>query len=563
MTTQSPPPADTVSSDSATPEQDPRTRMLQYLHDDWIQPMQQQSLYHEMLRDLGRESPTDAIQYPFDMILQRSEQADTTLPADTRLVDVFDTCGGELLILGAAGAGKTTMLFELADALIERAQQDTTHPIPVVFNLSTWAAFVTQHKKKAKLADWLEHELVVYYGVSQRLAHEWIAHHQILPLLDGLDEVAQAHQASCIEAINAYRNEHSSKGLVVCYRTADQAALPIKLTLPQAVTLQPLSEQQIDDYLAQAGAEVATIRTMMQQDDTLRTLANTPLMLSLIVLAYRGAYAAALPTTGSMEERRQQVFERYVQHMLRRPSQGESYRDEQTTHWLSWLAVRMLKHGQTVFSLDQMQPTWLGKGWQRWLYGLLNVLVAALVGGIFGSVLYALISVGSRADAGSGAIFGFFMASAFGLVIGLGSAFSAILTTETLLPWKKAIEPKTRPDDGIRRSLRSGFLGGLLIAFPIILGGLLTGGANGLFWGIPFGAIGGLSYGTAKGGAAFVQHSILRRVLAISNALPANLVPFLEYAKECGLLRRVGGGYVFVHCLMMESFAGVGSNSHG
>jgi len=562
MTTQSPPPADTVSSDSAIPEQDPRTRMLQYMQDDWIQPMQEQSLYREMLRDLGRESPTDAIQYPFDMILQRSEQADTPLPAGTRLVDMFDTWGGELLILGAAGAGKTTMLFELAHALIERAQQDETHPIPVVFNLSTWTAFVTQHKNKAKLAVWLEHELVVYYGVSQRLAHEWIAHHQILPLLDGLDEVPQAHQASCIEAINAYRNEHSNKGLVVCCRTAEHAAHD-KLTLPQAVTLQPLSEQQIDDYLAQVGAEVATIRTMMQQDDTLRTLANTPLMLSLIVLAYRGADAAALPTTGSMEERQQQVFERYVQHMLRRPSQGESYRNEQTTRWLSWLAARMQQHGQTVFSLDQMQPDWLGKGGQRWLYNLFNILTAALVGGIFGSVLYALMSVGSRADAGSGAIFGFFLASAFGLVIGLGSAFSPIRTTETLQPWKKAIEPKTRPDDGIRRSLRSAFLGGSLIALPIILGGLLTGEANGLFWGLPFGAIGGLSYGTAKGGAAFAQHGILRQVLAVSNTLPANLVPFLEYARARGLLRRVGCGYVFVHRLLMEYFAGVGSNSHG
>ena len=45
-----------------------------------------------------------------------------------------------LLILGAPGSGKTTLLLELARDLLTRATHDPTHPIPVVFPLSTWAA---------------------------------------------------------------------------------------------------------------------------------------------------------------------------------------------------------------------------------------------------------------------------------------------------------------------------------------------------------------------------------------------------------------------------------------
>jgi hypothetical protein len=44
-------------------------------------------------------------------------------------------------------------------------------------------------------------------------------------------------------------------------------------------------------------------------------------------------------------------------------------------------------------------------------------------------------------------------------------------------------------------------------------------------------------------------------VLAYSRALPWNAVPFLEEAKRCILLQRVGSGYQFVHPLLQEYFA--------
>jgi predicted NACHT family NTPase len=48
---------------------------------------------------------------------------------------VFDDMGGELLILGAPGSGKTTTLLELAGELLARAEAEDGQPIPVVFNL--------------------------------------------------------------------------------------------------------------------------------------------------------------------------------------------------------------------------------------------------------------------------------------------------------------------------------------------------------------------------------------------------------------------------------------------
>ena len=49
-----------------------------------------------------------------------------------------------MLILGAPGSGKTTLLLELARDLLDQAANDTTHPISVIFPLSTWAGTVNR-----------------------------------------------------------------------------------------------------------------------------------------------------------------------------------------------------------------------------------------------------------------------------------------------------------------------------------------------------------------------------------------------------------------------------------
>src|SRR5205823_11920341 len=114
----------------------------------------------------------------------------------------YDNAGSELLILGEPGSGKTTLLLELARDLLNRAQQDPFHPIPVVFNLSSWAV------KRQPLTDWMVEELNSKYQVPYIVGQSWINTNQVLPLLDGLDEVAPRYRAGCVDAINAYRREH-------------------------------------------------------------------------------------------------------------------------------------------------------------------------------------------------------------------------------------------------------------------------------------------------------------------------------------------------------------------
>ncbi len=65
----------------------------------------------------------------------------------------------------------------------------------------------------------------------------------------------------------------------------------------------------------------------------------------------------------------------------------------------------------------------------------------------------------------------------------------------------------------------------------------------------------GLVFGLRNGGEACIQHGVLRLLLWRTNCLPWNYPRFLDYAAERILLRKVGGGYIFTHRLLLEYFA--------
>lgn len=57
------------------------------------------------------------------------------------------------------------------------------------------------------------------------------------------------------------------------------------------------------------------------------------------------------------------------------------------------------------------------------------------------------------------------------------------------------------------------------------------------------------------GGFTVLMHDVLRLWLAVRTPLPFNLEGMLERAVELGLLRRVGGGYMFLHRTLLDHFA--------
>jgi MFS family permease len=126
------------------------------------------------------------------------------------------------------------------------------------------------------------------------------------------------------------------------------------------------------------------------------------------------------------------------------------------------------------------------------------------------------------------------------------------------------IETRLRPNQGIRRSVRMAVLVGGVSAVLISLLVLLIGGLPGTPSAAPtyltalalsLGMVSGMLFSLPYGGMAALQHLVMRWLLARQGALPFQLVSFLDDCADRTFLRRVGGGYIFTHRLLMEHFA--------
>jgi eukaryotic-like serine/threonine-protein kinase len=125
------------------------------------------------------------------------------------------------------------------------------------------------------------------------------------------------------------------------------------------------------------------------------------------------------------------------------------------------------------------------------------------------------------------------------------------------------VEPNvspTAPNQGMRTSVRSALWSGLL--FGLLLGlisaVLVTLGSGlqaGLWVGLLVGLFAGLFTGLLNGGGAYLRHLLLRALLVRNGVAPWNYVAFLDHAAERILLRKAGGGFLFVHRMLLEYFA--------
>jgi hypothetical protein len=97
-----------------------------------------------------------------------------------------------------------------------------------------------------------------------------------------------------------------------------------------------------------------------------------------------------------------------------------------------------------------------------------------------------------------------------------------------------------------------GLLGVLLF---VLRAGLLFGLLDGLTGALVFGILGALIGGIIGGADSVVKHYLLRLILWSQGHTPRNYARFLDHCAGLIFLRRVGGGYIFIHRMLMEHFA--------
>ncbi|MEL6438484.1 MAG: NACHT domain-containing protein [Cyanobacteria bacterium J06621_8] len=417
-------------------------------------------------------------------------------------------------MLGDPGAGKTTELICLAKDLIERAINDETAAIPIIFELSSW-------KEDLSIEDWLVEQLPKKYpGLPKAVAQKWLENQQIIPLLDGLDELGLTLENKCIVAINEFMQSRFQPALIVCCRLEEYEQAQTQLNcLNGAIYLRPLSDEQIQQYLNRLNRSSIWHKTIVNEPNILE-LARKPLFLTMVVVAYQNKSI----------KNNSELFEAYIKKQLNNPdNQGiytpnKSPSQKQTLHYLAWLARKLEAESETEFLIEGLQPTWLESKKQ--------------------AVVYRLIF---------GLIFGLGFGLSFGLIFGV--IFGLI---------NSDLENKNFPNQGIFNSLKNGLNYGLIVGLigvlisrlivviNVVLMRRLTEGLLGVLIG---GLTGGLLAGMITGLISAIQHFILRLIFYRNRDIPWNYAKFLDHAAKHRFIQRVGGRYRFTHDLLRKHFA--------
>ena len=352
---------------------------------------------------------------------------------------------------------------------MHQAENDPTAPMPLLVNLSSFP-FAKENSpesglwrlgnpsrptaKGRQLEDWLVEEWSKFPGVSRPLARKWLEEGRVAALLDGLDEVFDTRRADLVRLLNAtFLRQYPDAPVVVCSRIYEyqplQECADTKLQVPGAVTLQPLTDKQIEEYLKQADA--GSLHEALQADKEIAKLAQTPLMLSMMTLAYAGVPADEIASDASFSQRRHQLMETYVDRMLQRherrrrglpcynlpgddvPTERYRYHPRKVNRYLGWLAVRLSTRMRTSCSVDALFELLrhdLDPAQQRldlWLTNLALAvwLVLALV--VLALALMPLTFVG--------------VAQSFAVLLCAGALLVILKSTHEVRPWAGSGDP--------------------------------------------------------------------------------------------------------------------------
>jgi hypothetical protein len=321
------------------------------------------------------------------------------LPGGTELVEVYAVSARRhLVILGKQGGGKSTVLWRLAEELLDLSHTDSKAPVPVVLQLSTW------DRTKGPLR-WVVDQVSRWYEVPSDRVESWLQEDRLVLLLDGLDEITDLdQQRNCLKALSALRTEVPA-GMVVCCRAEDYRQIGERLQFGLAVTVLPLTREKVDNYLDATGDMLAQLRHAIRVNPALAELLDTPLMLKTVTLVCQNRQSRSELFRSDSEIRLGQVWDHYTAAMLtrqRNPYTGPSSPRDQFSLQTSYRQLvglaRLMVERRTV----EFYPDWFGTPWlpdrtQQWAYstkGLLRVFCACLgwrqVGRLFGGLLGGL-----------------------------------------------------------------------------------------------------------------------------------------------------------------------------
>ncbi|MGW6928454.1 NACHT domain-containing protein [Lentzea sp. NPDC054927] len=238
------------------------------------------------------------------VFLDRNKRRPAALNGDLATIsEVFERVStGRAVLIGASGSGKTVLAMRLTLALLEKRPKDASGGgVPVLFHMATW------DPAECSLRRWMESELRRNYAhlnltspQGESLAARLLRTGQIVPVLDGMDEVAESARIDAVRAINAYLRP-AQRIFVTCrYKEyLDVIARGDVITGAAVLRVDALKLDESIRYLkltsrseAESQSKWTDLNTELRQVsppmivEALKIVLSSPLMLSLMRVVY-------------------------------------------------------------------------------------------------------------------------------------------------------------------------------------------------------------------------------------------------------------------------------------
>ena len=324
--------------------------------------------------------------------------------------------GHRVVVLGDSGTGKSVLAIQLTLRLIEAGELAgaRTSRVPVIVGVATW------DPAKTELRDWLARQLAEDYpqlraraADGKRLAEKLLAGGEILPVLDGFDELPPSRRAAALERLD------EAGPLVLTSRTDEYVAAfdgRRPLHSAGAITLCPLAPSALDDYLpltTNSDEWQPILQALATGDERLAEVFRLPLMVGLARSVYSDAPAhaselldaARFPTAADVEDH---LLDNLVPaaYAPDPPPGVPQWPRSMAAAWLGALAARMTRHGQQDLAWWRLRAlcprliptlailagalTGLGWGIANFFTALSSPVLNAVLVGVLLGVLYGL-----------------------------------------------------------------------------------------------------------------------------------------------------------------------------
>jgi len=528
-----------------------------------------------------------------------------------------------LVVLGEPGAGKTVLALRLTlDLLRQRAVAD---PVPVLLSIATW-------DPSDSLDQWIAACLVANYralahlvqapdGTCRTLARELVATNRILPVLDGLDEMAEEHRAAAMSAIADTLGP--GRQVVLTSRTAEfeRAAADGKLARTPVIEILPLSTSDVVRYLTEGTEDPERWTDTLSHlhtagDSPLAQALSSPLMLSLARIVYhRSNSSPGDLITAAWASRRDGIEQHllggfvlvaYTSQVGSQPCLSPQ-RAAQAQRWLASIALHLqtANAGQDL-AWWQLRRTTVSLQWlltagllapllttspYRLLWWVtLGVFIVALLTTIrarrprqvdvtfdrrrtkrlaaaLAAGVFVGLTVGRFPDTLAIPLLALISVYVFDNIV--SEPDRPIVTFFTTANANRAVSPISLLRRDRKFALSVSCTVGLTFTMPVVVVALVEGpglkldpglSALVMIFALAYVLVLGLIIGAIAGVgiSAWGQFSVVRLLLALRGRTPLRLMTFLQDAYQRGILRQAGGVYQFRHARLQQQLARTG-----